>query len=100
MIYKTIDIDEFVQAFDDYGRGYDFSVEAREALFYWLTNYAEETDTKIELDVIALCVEWTEYISDEDLMFDYSHLIDSPDELEDYTSHIRLGDDRHLVMDY
>ena len=58
---KTINEFEFVQAFDDYMRSENFSRAGRFALYEYLTEYEEDTGEEIELDVIALCCEFTEY---------------------------------------
>ena len=58
-MYKTITFTDFVQAFRDVGREDQFSYDALKALFEY---YDEEN---IELDVIAICCEWSEYSEDE-----------------------------------
>ena len=47
---------QFMNAFIDMGRGDQFSFEALARLF----NYYDELDDH-ELDVIAICCDWTEY---------------------------------------
>lgn len=56
----TVSFDEFRQAFDDMGRGDQFSRDGLKALFEYLTDFEDETGSEIELDVIALCCEWSE----------------------------------------
>ena len=58
---KTINEDQFVQAFKDYGRENQFSREALKALFEYIEGLEEDTGEETELDVIALCCEFTEY---------------------------------------
>lgn len=70
-MYKTIDKYDFVQAFDDYNRGDNFSAEAREALFDYFESYEEDTGEQVELDVIEICCEWSEYDSLEELVDEY-----------------------------
>lgn len=57
---RTINSSEFHDAFINMGRDNNFSYEGRELLFDYLEQYEEETETEIELDVIALCCEYNE----------------------------------------
>ena len=68
MIYKQIYEDDFVTAFNKMGRGDNFSIEGREALYHYLNEY----DTDIELDVIAICCEYTEYETADEAASQYS----------------------------
>ena len=58
---KTIDIHQFRQAFADYNRKDNFSYDGLGALYDWLEDYSEETGHDVELDVISLCCDFTEY---------------------------------------
>jgi len=53
----TIDQSEFIQAFERMGRAHQFTHAALIALF----DYLEEVAPDAELDVIALCCEFTEH---------------------------------------
>jgi hypothetical protein len=59
-MYKTLTFADFCSAFRNHGRENQFSPEAKFALYEYLTNLEEETGKKIELDVIALCCDYTE----------------------------------------
>lgn len=84
-MFKNIDSSEFVQCFDDYNRSENFSIAGRHALFEYLEDFAEQTDSPgIELDVIALCCEYSEYESLEELQVDYND-IESMEDLQDNT---------------
>lgn len=56
MIYQRLDFSGFCRAFDERGRGDQFSTEA----LYMIYNYLEEQDTDQELDVIAICCDFVE----------------------------------------
>lgn len=58
---KTINSNDFINEFKSYGRSDQFSKEGLKALFDYFTQYEEETGNEIELDVIAICTEYTEY---------------------------------------
>lgn len=59
-IFKKINKDEFVKAFNDEGKEKNFTVEAREMLFEYLSHNMDR-----ELDVIKLSNEWMEVITRE-----------------------------------
>lgn len=56
----TVSRYDFERAFADYGRKDQFSYEALGLLFSYLEEYEESTGEEIELDVIALCCDYSE----------------------------------------
>ena len=95
---KTISKNEFVRAFDDYYRSENFSVAGREALFDYLEMLEEETGSEIELDVIAICCEYTEYENFEELQKNYN--VEDMEELAQNTSIIQVNDESFIIQDY
>lgn len=86
MIVNTIDQCLFRQTFHNYGRGDQFSYEGLNALFDYLEELSEDTGINIELDVIALCCEFTEYADLEKIKSQYSSTtLESVDDLHDHT---------------
>ena len=63
----------FVQAFEDYNRSNNFSRSALGHLFEYLEELETDTGEEIELDVIALCCEYSEYSSAEDIIAAFDH---------------------------
>ena len=57
------------------------------------------TGEEVELDVIALCCEYTEYENLEELQENYTD-IDSMEKLEDRTTVIKIDDDRFIIQDF
>lgn len=53
---QTVNLDQFRQAFHNMGRGNQFSYEALELIY----DYLEECDPDFELDVIAICCDFSE----------------------------------------
>jgi len=91
MIVNTIDQNDFRQAFINYGRGDQFSYEGLNALFDYLEELSEDIGESIELDVIALCCEFSEYEDLEEIKGIYfSTTLDSLDDLRDYTPTIQF----------
>jgi len=57
---QTITLSDFRDAFQRMGRKDQFSYEGLELIFDYIESYEQETSEQIELDVIALCCEWSE----------------------------------------
>jgi len=55
-VYKS----DFIDAFNAANRTNQFSYEAREILFDYIEQYEQDTGQEIELDVIAICCEYSE----------------------------------------
>jgi hypothetical protein len=72
MIIKTIDLYDFIRAFEEYKREGEFSYKGLEALYDWLDELAADTETPYELDVIGLCCEFTEYSDLAEIQETYS----------------------------
>ena len=68
---QTINFYDFQKAFQDL-RLNSFSYEGLRALFEYLEESEESTGEEMELDVIALCGDYTEYASAEEYAKDYS----------------------------
>jgi len=57
---QTVYLDDFRQAFNNAGRENQFSYEGLGVLFDWFEEMDNSTGTESELDVIAICCEFTE----------------------------------------
>jgi hypothetical protein len=77
----TISRYDFERAFVDAGRKDQFSYEALGLLYDYLEEYEESTGEEIELDVIALCCEYTEDNPD-DIIANYSIDVEGLDDDE------------------
>ena len=87
---RTVDYYDFRQAFADYDRIANFTPEGLEMLFNWLEELEQDTGEEMELDVIAICCEFSE--DDwEDIADNYSV------DLSEYTDDIDKSD---AVLEY
>lgn len=68
----------------------NFTYEGLKALYQYLEQLSDDIGQDIELDVIALCCEYTEYNDFEELQEDYQD-IETIEELEDHTTVIPVG---------
>ena len=98
---------QFEAAFKEAGRSEQFSWDGFKALFDYLNNLSDDIGQPIELDVVALCCDYTED-SYSNIAKDYSiKLTNAEDEdqakqividyLQDNTSYVGEGEDDNLV---
>ena len=88
----TISVYDFRQAFHDMGRGEQFSYDGLRVLFECLEEYEDSTGSEVELDVVALCCEYSEEMPEDvaknygiELEDDGNELNNVLDYLHDYT---------------
>ena len=91
---------DFHNAFETMGRATQFSYDGREALFDYLEQLEEDCGQEIELDVIALCCDYSENTV-ENILKEYS--LDSLDDLRDQTTVIDVdtsddNENKHTVI--
>ena len=99
-MYQTINKSDFRDAFQKMGRAGQFSYEGLGALYDWLEEMGvvdemrDETND-VELDVIALCCEFTEYKNLKELQENYTDIA-SMEDLVNNTSVIMVDDDSFI----
>jgi len=83
---RTINLNDFKDAFwtSDF-RQATFSYEGLETLYELLTSYEEDSDTEIELCVVSLCQDFTEYNSLKEFNDEYDNKYKSIEELAEET---------------
>ena len=98
---QTINFYDFSDAFRKAGRADNFTYEGQRALFEYLEGYEEDTGEEIELDVIALCCEYTEYENIEEFWLDYNQE-DYPDEesIMDATCYYAFGEGSFIIAQF
>jgi hypothetical protein len=79
MITKTIYENDFRTAFENI-RPNNFTYDGIKALYDYLEEYSESTGENVELDVIAICCDFTEYVDMEEIAKNYSELKDIEDD--------------------
>ncbi len=98
---QSINESQFIQAFDNMNRSNNFSYEGRQALFEYLEDYEASTGEEIELDIIALCCEYTEYESLEEFQKDYNKEdYESIEDIEDSTQVIHIDDESFIIQQF
>lgn len=95
-MYQNVNTyDDFYNAFVRMGRQDQFSLEALDALLEYYEEYEDSTGEQIELDVIAICCDWTEYNSLEELLETYS--LASIEDIRDNHTVIEMSNGHYLV---
>lgn len=96
---KKIQKFEFRDEFYTMNRGANFSYEGLNALFDYLEQLEEDTGEEIELDVIALCCEYTEYDDLEEFQNAYNaEDYESIEDIENETTVIRLDNGEGFII--
>lgn len=95
MIYMNINLSDFRDAFNQAGRSNAFSYKGFELLF----NYFEEASSEcnIELDVIAICCEYSEYGWD-DIADNYRIDLSKCDLIEEKIDAVREYLEEHTLL--
>ena len=102
MIVDTItSAGHFRDKFREMGRSDNFSYEGLGALFEWLDDLSDSIGEPIELDVIGICCEFSEYASVEECCEQYdSEQISTLDDLADHTLVIPLPCGGVIIQDF
>ena len=95
-MYQTVNLYAFRRAFETQ-RPNNFSYEGQEVLFNYLEQLEEDIGEGIELDVIALCCDYTESTIEEALS---NYNLDSLDELRDNTLVLEVDDNTIIYQNY
>ena len=97
---QSINLHNFQEAFR-LCRPNNFSYEGLRALFEYLEALEEDIGEEFELDVIALCCDYTEWESLEAFQHDYG-AEDYPDleSIADVTQFIQVDEDRFIIGDF
>lgn len=81
-------------------RSENFSYEGLEALYNYLEQYEEDTGEEIELDIIALCCEFSEYESLEAFQNDYGDEYKSINDIEYRTTVIPINKKAFIIQNF
>ena len=91
----TITQDTFTDAMTQ--KGFGFSYEGANALFDYLEDLENDTETKINFDPIAFRCEYDEYESLKEVQENYQD-IKSLDDLRDNTTVIEIPETKRLII--
>ena len=93
----TINEYQFANAFKGI-RPDNFSYMGLKALFDYLEMLEDDIGEPIELDVIALCCEYSEYENLKEFQNDYGDEYESLDDIENDTTLIKIEDEEGFII--
>ena len=98
---KTINLHSFRQEFINYDRQNYFSYEGLEALFNHLEDFEDSIGFWVELDVVGLCVEYTEYKDQAEFWKDYDEEeYQTIEDIRERTDVILVGEEGFIIQDF
>ena len=95
MIYQSIDFNSFQRAFINAGRDAQFSAKGLHMLYDWLVDLSNDTEQDIELDVIALCCQYSE-LDKESYLMEYSD-VDGAETIEELEQALINGGQERVI---
>lgn len=95
----TVTKHDFIRAFKEL-RPNAFSDTGLSALFNYLEELEKDSTQELELDVIALCCEFTEFENLEEFQSEYGDEYEDIGEIEDKTIVIKIDDDSFIIKDF
>ena len=99
MIVDRVNEYSFRRAFEQL-RPDNFSYDGLTALYEYLEQLSEDMDENIELDVIAICCDYSEYNGLKDFQSQYSENYHNIEQIEDQSIVIPVDDDRFIVANF
>ena len=98
-MFQHINEYDFIRAFEQV-RPDNFSRAGLFALYEYFEQLEKDIGNPIELDVIAICCEYSEYESLEEFQEDYGDDYQSIDEIEQVTTVITVDDDGFIILQF
>ena len=98
-MYQQISEYDFIRAFEQV-RPDNFSRAGLFALYEYFEQLEKDIGNPIELDVIAICCEYSEYESLEEFQEDYGDDYQSIDEIEQVTTVIPVDDSGFIILQF
>ena len=99
----TINFGNFCDAFFNSGRKDQFSYNGKKALFEYIESLEQDTGDEMELDVIGLCCDFTEFYTALEAAKDYSALITIDEDLneeEQERQAVQFLSDRTTILQF
>ena len=93
---QTLNEYQFTQEFKRI-RPNQFSYKGLQALFHWFEEYEVGRGEEIELDVIAICCEWSEYENLKEFQNDYGKKY-TLENIQDFTFYIPIENSQSFLI--
>jgi len=89
---QTVNFYDFERAFNSSQYKDNFTYDGLKALFSYLEQYEEDCGEEIELDVCAICCDFTECENLKEFQDNFSDSFESIEALQDETTVIMIGE--------
>jgi len=90
------DFEDAFRAHDRYGQ---FGYDGLKALYEYLEDLGDDIGEEIELDVIAICCDYTLYDNIQEFNKNYNTEYESHEDIDE-TSVIRIDDESFIIQNY
>jgi len=100
MLYQTVNESNFIDMFISMNRENNFSYGGISALYQYLEELSESIGEDVEIDIIALCCEFTEYDNLEEFQSAYGDNYKTIEKIEYQTTVIMINDDSFIIRDF
>ena len=97
---RTVNVYDFRQAFKDSGRNDSFTYEGLGALFEYFEGLEEDTGEEMELDVIGICCDFSEYENIKEFQENYGDEYQTIEDVEERTTVIPVDGDRFILQQF
>jgi len=94
---QTVHLEDFRRSFKDI-RPNNFSHQGLNALYENLIQYEDDTGEELDLDIIAICCDYTEFKSLKDFQDNYNDVYKSIEDIEDRTDVIQIPDSEAFII--
>ena len=99
-VKRTVDLNEFRESFNRMDRKDRFSYEGLEALFNYLEEIEQGTGEEMELDVIGICCDFSEYENIKEFQENYGDEYQTMEDIEERTTVIPVDGDRFIIQQF
>jgi len=99
-VKRTVDLHEFRESFKRMGRENQFSYDGLGALFNHLEEMERDIGEEMELDVIGICCDFSEYENIKEFQENYGDEYQTIEDIEDQTTVIPVDGDRFIIQQF
>tara|TARA_R110000787_G_scaffold254490_1_gene359785 strand:+ start:654 stop:950 length:297 start_codon:yes stop_codon:yes gene_type:complete len=96
---QTINENQFIDAFEKL-RPNNFTYEGLSSLYNYLEEFENDTDKEVELDVIAICCDYTQYKNLKEYNEDYQENCKTIEDVQNITSTVNIDNKSFIISNY
>ena len=96
---QTINENQFIDAFEKL-RPNNFTYKGLSSLYNYLEEFENDTDKEVELDVIAICCDYTQYKNLKEYNEDYQENCKTIEDVQNITSTVNIDNKSFIISNY